>query len=127
QIAAGALGEGVDTDSEEDPAARAGVGCARGRESGSVLPPDVEHKLPADGVSLDDFAAGNGGAVLPRLVPGAGDRFSVVYRVDVLDFVVLPDGGARDLSEDVETDVPLSAIHHGGGNRPFGAQRGGGD
>src|SRR5271154_4781249 len=127
QIATGALGQGPDADGEENPAARNALERTGRRESGSVLPPHGEYQLPADGISLDYFASGDDRAFLSGLVSGAGDRLTALHRVHVLDFVVLSCSRARHLSEDLEEDVPLSAVHHGSGHRTFSAKCDGSD
>ena len=93
QGAAGALGQRIDADGEEDSAESVCVGRAVVREGGSVFSPDGEHQLSADGVAVHDAAACNDRAVLPGLAADDLDRFAVVPRFDLLDFEFLPGGG----------------------------------
>ena len=64
QGAAGALGQGLDADGEENFAARDAIERAVSREGGSVFSPDGEHQLSADGDAFHDAAAGDDRAIL---------------------------------------------------------------
>src|ERR1700752_3793978 len=86
QIAASALGEGLDADGEENHAADAASERSRRGEGGGIFSSDGQRELSADGVALHDSAAGDDRAFLSGLVSGAGDRPAAFYRVDVLDF-----------------------------------------
>src|SRR4029077_15943146 len=121
------MGKRIDADGEEDFAAGDARGRAGSGEGGGVFSSDGEHQLSAYGISVDHFAARDGGAVLSGMVSGADDRPAAVRGVDVLDFGILSFGGARALSKNLETHVSLSALRDGGGHRPIGAQRDGGD
>ncbi len=124
QVAAGALGQGLDADGKENPAAGDARRCSHGGEGRGVFPSDGQHQLSADDFHVDDFAAGDDRAVLSGMVSGAGDRSAAVSGVDLLDFVVLSRGRARPLSQNLEAHVLVFAVRDGGGHRNRGAQRG---
>ncbi len=90
QVAAGALGQGLDANGEKDPAAGDARKPSYGSKGRSFLPSDRKHQLSADDFHVHDSAAGDDRALLSGLVSGAGDRSAVVFSLNLLHFFVLP-------------------------------------
>src|SRR6266481_6418711 len=94
QIAASALGQGLDPDGEEDSAARDSFQRAVACESRGVFSPYGEHQLSADGGAFHDAAAGHDRTLLSGHISDVGDGSSAVSRFDVLYFQFLSGGAA---------------------------------
>src|SRR5215472_18525105 len=127
QIAAGALGQRVDADGQEDTSEsvpREGYGVCQSR---SVLPSDLEHQLPAHDFAFRDALAGNDRALPAGLVPDAAHRLAAFSGIDVLDFELLPGGAKRTAAQNLVAHFSVSAVRGGHRNRYFHALRAGGD
>src|ERR1700690_1746481 len=125
QIAAGALGQGLNADGDQNSAARAAFERTVLREIGSCVSSHCKYQLPVDGFPLDYFATGDDRAFLSGLDSGIGDRFAAVRGIHMLNFKFLSGGATRALSKDLEAGDSLSAVRDGRGNRAFDSQCGG--
>ena len=115
QDAAGAMGERVDPDRQEDPAEGAEERRAVPHKAGGLVSPDGEHQLPADDYPEHAADAGDDYPKLARNDADAADRPSAVYGEHDVDLVVLPGEPEGTASEDVVEDVPLHPVLDGAG------------
>ena len=118
QDAAGALGQGPDSDGKEDSAAGAAERRAAAHQDRGLVSPDGEHELSADDHAVGAAAAGHDHSLLSGLVPDALHRPAAVHGVDVFDFKLLSGLAARTVSAKLASGAALSAISDGAGDRP---------
>src|SRR5579863_9969213 len=97
QNAAGALGQRVDADREENPAEGPAQRCPAAYQDRSLVSPDGEHQLSADDHAFRSSASRDDHSLLPGLVPDALYRPTVVHGIDLLHFKLLPGLAARTL------------------------------
>src|SRR6476646_887951 len=109
QDPAGALGQGVDSDLEEDSSQRDEERPAVPGKAGGLVPPDSESQLSPDGRAVGAFAAGDDYPLLPGLVSDAVHRLAPVHGIHFFDFQFLPGFAARVVSQDVAASITVSA------------------
>src|SRR5713101_5454418 len=127
QSPAGALGQGPDADGKKNPPKGFEVGCALARQSRGLLPPHRQHQLPADDRAFHHVAARDDRALLPGLVPDAGDRPAALPRVHVFHLQLLSRLAKRTSAQDLVAHVSVHALRHGNWDWNFRPQRPGGD
>ena len=92
------------------------------RESGSVFSPHRQHFVSVDGAALHDAAAGNDCALLPGLVPDAGNRLAALPGIDMFNFELLSGSTKRVAAKNVDEHVFVYAFRDGHRHRHLGAQ-----
>jgi len=86
---AGALGQGIDSDEQEDSADGAAVGCAISYKAGGVVSLDGEYQLSADDCAECAADAGDDYPFVAGAVADVADRFAAFYGVDDVGFELL--------------------------------------
>ena len=84
------MGKGLDSDRQEDSAARDEERSAVAHEAGSLVSPDSEYQLSADDCAERAADAGDDYSQLAGLYPDAADRSAVVYGEHDVGVNVLP-------------------------------------
>src|SRR5213075_855813 len=113
QNAAGALGEGTDPDRQKNSAAGFEKRPAVSSEARSLVSPDRQHELSADGDPLGAFASRHGYSLLSGLVPDALHRHSTLPRINVFDLQFLSGFAARTLSAHLAASASVSTCSDG--------------
>src|SRR5260370_39924 len=115
QDAAGAVGEGLDPDGEEDSAAGAEERCAVAYEARGLVSPDGEHQLSVDDRAECAADAGDDHSQLAGAATDAADRLSAVHCEYDVGFYVLPDEPEGAVSEELVYVDPLYSVCDGAG------------
>src|SRR6266581_3287416 len=117
QNAAGAVGQGADSNREKDSAARVAQRCPFAYEGRGLVPPNGKYQLSVDDHAFGAAAPGDDHSVLPGLVSDALHRLALVYGVDVFDFEFLSGIAARTVSSQLAARVVVPAVSDGARNR----------
>src|SRR5581483_405927 len=120
QNAAGALGQGIDSDGKEDPPERDAFRSPISDQAGSLVSPDRQHQLSVHGRPVDLAAAGDDHPLLPGMVPDAADRCAAIHGLDVFYLVVLSGFAEGIVSKALAQDFSVSSVSDSFGHRVDG-------